>query len=128
MWSLNVDPIPPAIYARHAGTNALGLTGRQGKGLALVMLSFTWSESGDDDRVAAAAKALVTSVEQEVGKFGALDPYIYLNYAAQWQDPIASYGHVNVDRLTRVQKDYDPRRIFTRYVPGGFKLPQGQRP
>ncbi|KAF5125082.1 Bifunctional solanapyrone synthase [Metarhizium anisopliae] len=53
---------------------------------------------------------------------GKLDPFIYINYAAQWQNPIASYGPASVDKLLETQRKYDPRRVFTRTVPGGFKL------
>lgn len=61
-----------------------------------------------------------------VDELGALDPYVYLNYAAKWQDPIMSYGTESVDRLAMVQESYDPHRIFTDRVPGGFKLPRHQ--
>lgn len=46
----------------------------------------------------------------------------YLNYAAQDQDPLGSYGEENLARLRAVSGKFDPRGMFQRNVPGGFKL------
>ena len=54
---------------------------------------------------------------------GLLHDFVYLNYANQAQDPISTYGRENVASLKRAAKRYDPRGIFQRQVPGGFKLP-----
>lgn len=126
MWSLNFDPLPEALYARHAESNALGLAHRDGKPLTIILLTASWSEETDDETVALAVKALLKSIEEGLDELGALDPYVYLNYAAKWQDPIMSYGTESVDRLAMVQESYDPHRIFTDRVPGGFKLPRHQ--
>ncbi|RYP18841.1 hypothetical protein DL765_003721 [Monosporascus sp. GIB2] len=122
VWSIVLGQLPPDIYAQHAEDNALGLGGRQNKSLMVVLLSITWSNAEDNIRVETAMKALIRTIEQEAGKLGALDPYQYLNYAAAWQDPIASYGQASINRLVKVQREYDPRKIFTDYVPG-FKVP-----
>lgn len=122
VFSLNFDPLPPAIYARHSETNALGLTQRNGKPLTVVLLTASWSETTDDETVSLAVETVLKSIEEGVDEFGALDPYVYLNYAAKWQDPIASYGAASLHRLAMVQERFDPYRIFTDRVPGGFKL------
>ncbi|CAG8959241.1 hypothetical protein HYFRA_00012599 [Hymenoscyphus fraxineus] len=122
VWAIVLEPLPPAIYARHATTNALGLVGQKQQALMIVMLSITWVDVGDDERVYTEAKRLLQVIEQRVSSLGALDPFIYLNYAASWQRPIHSYGEANVERLLRIQEEYDPHRVFTNYVPGGFKI------
>ncbi|KAJ4291704.1 hypothetical protein N0V90_009599 [Kalmusia sp. IMI 367209] len=122
VWSIVLEPLPPAIYARHAETNALGLADRQGRGLMIVMLSMTWSDAEDDDKIETVAKTLVANIEGDVRQLNALDRYVYLNYAAAWQKPITSYGQASVDRLANVRREYDPRKVFTDNVPGGFKL------
>ena len=48
--------------------------------------------------------------------------YLYLNYAAPSQDPIAGYGNVNLAALRRVSRIYDPDQVFQNLVPGGYKL------
>ena len=48
--------------------------------------------------------------------------WVYLNYAAEWQDPIGSYGAANVGRLMSVSRRYDPTGVFQELVKGGFKI------
>jgi hypothetical protein len=45
-----------------------------------------------------------------------------MNYAAAWQDPILSYGAVQVGKLQEAAAKYDPFGFFQEKVPGGFKL------
>lgn len=87
-----------------------------------MLLSCTWTRETDDARIETAARTLIGTIEEEVGKIGALDPFLYVNYAAKWQSPIPTYGKANVDRLIQVAQKYDPDRVFTDQVPGGFKL------
>ncbi len=54
---------------------------------------------------------------------GMLHKFVYLDYANQDQDPILTYGRENVARLRAAARRYDPRGVFQRQVPGGFKLP-----
>lgn len=124
VWGLGMDLLPPALYARRAEANALGLTDREDRPLIIVQLTMTWSNAEDDDTVEMAAMDLIANIQQDVGKLGALDPFIYINYAAPWQKPMAGYGEASVDRLLKVQRQYDPQRVFTDLVPGGFKLPK----
>lgn len=119
-----MDPIPTALYRRHANANAFGLANRGEKSLIVVMATMTWSNAEDDKVVNSAVRDLISTIERDVGKLGKLDPFIYINYAAPWQNPIASYGKASVDRLLMTQRKYDARRVFTYMVPGGFKLPR----
>ena len=52
-----------------------------------------------------------------------LHKFVYLDYANQDQDPIRRYGGANVAGLREAARRYDPRGVFQRLVPGGFKLP-----
>ncbi|TVY16612.1 Bifunctional solanapyrone synthase [Lachnellula arida] len=122
VWGIAFESLPSAIYGRHAEINALGLTERNDTSLMIVLLSITWNEADDDDRIDKEAKELIGTLEQELGSLGVLDPFVYLNYAASWQKPISSYGEANVKRLHGIQEEYDPHRVFTDYVSGGFKL------
>lgn len=54
---------------------------------------------------------------------GAYDPFIYLNYAGPDQDPIATYGALNVERLRATRSRVDPGGLLTEQVPGGHKVP-----
>lgn len=117
-----MDPLPPRLYGRHAGANALGLSNREEKALIVVNLSIKWSDVADDDAVDKAARALITTIQRDVSELDAIDPFIYVNYAAPWQRAMESYGKDNTDRLKTVQRVYDPMRVFTNLVPGGFKI------
>ncbi len=60
--------------------------------------------------------------EAQQNKPSLYHPYKYLNYADGSQDVIGGYGNKSVNRLRKVSKRYDPRGVFQRQVPGGFKL------
>ncbi|KAK8079211.1 hypothetical protein PG994_003018 [Apiospora phragmitis] len=122
-WVLSFDPLPPAFYARHADANALGLTGRNGAALLVALLDVRWSNAADDELVHSTAKTLLDNVEKKARSLGAYDPFIYLNYAGPEQRPIATYGEENLQRLKAVRDRVDPIGMFTKQVPGGYKLP-----
>lgn len=61
-WVLSSDPLHPSFYARHAASNALGLTGRDGATLLVLLLDVRWSEAADDEKVNSTAKSLFDNV------------------------------------------------------------------
>ncbi|CAJ2512828.1 Uu.00g009470.m01.CDS01 [Anthostomella pinea] len=124
VWGLGLDPLPPLLYERHADANAPGLADRKGKALIIINLTAKWLDVADDDAVDAAARALIEAIKRDVGGLDALDPFLYVNYAAPWQRPVESYRRASVERMRRVQDMYDPGRVFTNTVPGGFKVHQ----
>lgn len=124
-WSLSLEPLPPAIYERHAHDNAMGLTGRGGKALVVTLLTALWSDAADDAAIEAAGEALFEDIMGAAQGLGEYDPYLYLNYAntAGWQgSPIASYGWGSAARLRQTSAKVDPSGVFQKKVPGGFKL------
>lgn len=124
MWAVNLEPLPPHIYTRGgADTNALGLTGRKGS-LVVCLVSPSWSDAAHDEQVYSAARSLMTDIEGRAKKLGVYDPYIYLDYAAPWQDVIKGYGEESVKKLQKLRKKMDPNLVFTRNVKGGFKIPE----
>ncbi|KAK6443510.1 hypothetical protein LTR95_000337 [Oleoguttula sp. CCFEE 5521] len=122
-WSLSYQPEPTIITSKAAtdGGNSLGLDVSDGN-LVNVLLTATWNNTADDARVNAAAKALFSQAGASAKKLGVTNPYLYLNYAAPWQDPIAGYGAANVAALKAASAKYDPSGVFQKQVPGGFKL------
>lgn len=121
-WSMSFEPLPPQIYQRNAAGNTLGLANRSGTRV-VCLFSHAWSDEADNERATAAAAALVGAVEKSARDLGAYDPFVYLNYAGDWQDPISSYGDESVQQLRRLRDRVDPNGVFTRLVPGGFKIP-----
>ncbi|OOO09330.1 FAD linked oxidase domain-containing protein [Aspergillus oryzae] len=123
VWAISLEPLPPAIYARNASRNTLGLADASGS-LVVTLLSATWDDESDDEEVEKAARELFDNIDNDARKLGVYEPFVYLNYAAPWQDPISSYKSKNVQLLKRVSQDVDPKRVFQTNVPGGFKLPK----
>ncbi|KAI1177088.1 putative oxidoreductase [Nemania sp. FL0916] len=120
-WSFTLEPVPPALYSRHANSNSLGL-GNRNQTLIVVLLEASWINAADDKKVTTAARKLFSTVKEAAQGLNSWDPYVYLNYAGSWQDPIATYGPQNLAQLRGVANDVDPHRVFTKQVPGGFKL------
>ncbi|KAK3303780.1 putative oxidoreductase [Chaetomium strumarium] len=141
IWSVSLEPLPPAMYLRAArsappggwGKNCMGLDAANNnhnsinkttdKALVIALLTATWADAADDEKVEKAARELMDGIERDAKAQGAWHPFVYLNYAAPWQDPIASYGEEAVRRLKEVRKRVDPKGVFTKLVPGGFKIP-----
>jgi FAD/FMN-containing dehydrogenase len=89
----------------------------------IVFLNPEWADRSDDEVVHQVARKLIEDIEADAKSLGEYDNFIYLNYAAPWQDPLGGYGKENLARLRKVRDDVDPGRVFTRQVPGGFKIP-----
>ncbi|KAM3534913.1 hypothetical protein MY4038_001814 [Beauveria bassiana] len=102
------------------GGNPLGLEG-QGP-LTLANIDISWTEIGDDNRIMAAAQAIVDRAVAAAQARGLEHPYLYQNYASQKQDVLASYGEANLARLRSISKKYDPDQVLQRLQPGYFKL------
>ncbi|EMR72453.1 putative fad- protein [Eutypa lata UCREL1] len=122
VWSIVLEPLPPIIYKKAPErSSSLDLSDRT-KPLVIVLLSATWEEQTDDDLIDKQAQTLIANIDREAHRLNAHDPFIYLNYAAPWQDPIATYGDKSIKRLCEVRDKVDPSGVFTHNVPGGFKV------
>ena len=123
VYSLSFQPLPTAITtkATAANPNSLGLDASDGN-LVLTLITITWSLATDDTAVNAAANNFLKAAKAASASAGKSNEYVYLNYAAPGQDPIAGYGVANQADLRRVSRKYDPDQIFQKAVPGAFKL------
>ncbi|KAF9694074.1 hypothetical protein EKO04_007965 [Ascochyta lentis] len=121
-----------SIQAKTAGQ----LKGMQKNGNALCLnlsngpyfimnMSSRWVNASDDARILAFFSTVVTKVKAEAQDKGLDNDYIYMNYASQFQDPIASYRAANVKELQANSAKYDPASIFLNPMPGQFKLGKG---
>ncbi|KAK7984770.1 oxidoreductase [Apiospora saccharicola] len=103
-WSLALQPQPVVMFkaSAKAGGNSLGLD--------------------ESDGNLFNTRRMFEQFEVEAARLGVRNPYVYLNYAASWQDPIGGYGDGNKGFLQEVSRNYDPQGLFQKSVPGGFKL------
>jgi hypothetical protein len=51
-----------------------------------------------------------------------ISPWIYLNDADKGQDVFGGYPAGNVKALRQIREKYDPERVFTDLMPGGWKV------
>lgn len=114
----------PTIIAQHGaerGGNVLGLDRETDN---VVMLLFTLAVNGPEQEAVA---------KEQMRKFGeatmeyarSLDAAVeweYINYAYDWQDPLATYGQENIDRIRAAAAKHDPSGIFQNRAPGGYKI------
>jgi hypothetical protein len=122
-YSWTHQAVPPSITAKteQLGGNSLGLDPKDGP-LVLCLVTASWSDPADDDRINAIGKNLIDAVDAASKAAGVFHPFKYINYAAEWQDPFGGYGAKNVAKLQSASRKYDPFRVFQKAVPGGFKL------
>ncbi|KAL6238475.1 hypothetical protein BDW75DRAFT_201416 [Aspergillus navahoensis] len=104
------------------GTNLFGLTpGRTDD--VMVDMTAAYSNQADDRRVQSAITEIVDEQRSLLKRTGHLMDFIYLNYADVSQKVLQSWGADNVAKLRAASKKYDPKAVFQKQVPGGFKIP-----
>lgn len=86
------------------------------------MVYIGWTGKDQDDLFEAQGAWLIDKVKEYTVTVGADNEYIYLDYADEIQDPLGSYGADNVYKMRAVAQKYDPKGVFQRQVPGGFKI------
>lgn len=124
-WSMSLQPINNAIVSKSAsaGGNSFGLTPDLPNGaLILASLSATWNNSDDSNQVENVANKLLHDMIATSKAQGTFNRYLDLNHANKNQNPIVGYGSQVHAQLIVVSRRYDPRGVFQKLVPGGFKL------
>jgi hypothetical protein len=103
------------------GGNALGLS--HVNQTWYVINSGNWFQK-DDEALRKATRDILEPINRHAKAEGVHLPYLFMNDAGWDQDVISAYGRENVARLRKVQIQYDPKEVFQKLVPGGFKLPK----
>ncbi|KAF7179374.1 hypothetical protein CNMCM7691_008307 [Aspergillus felis] len=113
--------IPMLKNMTRNGGNALGLDASEGP-FHLLLMSTWWDNADDDETIVAWAKDFWDTVNAKAKNDGVLHDYVYMNYASQYQDVIASYGATNKAKLQSIAAKYDPKGVYQTLQPGYFKL------
>ncbi|KAI1778217.1 FAD-binding domain-containing protein [Hypoxylon cercidicola] len=121
--SLTFQPYPVSLLQQSVakGGNSLGLDPSDGPAVSVLLLTY-WKDKSDDEQILTTMKGALEGMRAKAIENGTALEFIYLNYAASFQDPIASYGAKNKQKLQDVSRSYDPDGLFQKGVPGGFKL------
>ena len=81
-----------------------------------------WTDAADDDKVRGLSIE-TTKKWEELGKArGSYLPYLFMNDASRDQNPLASYGETNLQRLKEIAAKYDPEQLFQTVQNNGFLL------
>ncbi|EWC47300.1 hypothetical protein DRE_03419 [Drechslerella stenobrocha 248] len=121
--TLAFHPITPkAVQAgKNRGGNSLGLDNIT-KPILVVNLTTQWASPADDKRIRAALEDIHANYILHAKNRKLYHEYIYLNYARQSDNPLASYGTAAAKALQCASQKYDPNGVFQKQVPGGFKV------
>lgn len=119
--SIQAFSVPTLRAMQKNGGNALGLRPEDGP-LFHILLYSPWSNSSDDAAMMKAAKDFVETARAMAKKRGLDNDYIYMPYASGYQEVVSGYGAENQLRLKSIADKYDPKGVFQRLQPGGFKL------
>jgi hypothetical protein len=103
------------------GGNALGISVADGP-LILLDLAFMWENESDDHAVLTACQNIVNKSVTKAKASGLDNPFLYMNYASQFQSVVPSYGAANHAKLVGIANKYDPDGVFQTLQPGYFKL------
>lgn len=106
------------------GGNALGFNYSNGP-YFIMNIAVQWEDVSDDGRILSFSSTIAEKVKVEAQSKGLDNDYIYINYASQSEDPIASYGSANVKKLKDISMKYDPTSVFINLMLGHFKLGKG---
>jgi hypothetical protein len=87
-----------------------------------MLIAGLWDDTASNELVNGIAQKLTRDIDSKARAMGMLHKFQYINYADPSQHPIQSYGDENVEQLRRTSRKYDPKGVFQRQVPGGFKL------
>lgn len=90
--------------------------------LVCAVIAFTTNDGEHNGAILQAQERYISQIAEEAKRHNVDHPFLYMNYAAKFQDVIASYGADNVEFLRGVAAAYDPDQVFQRLLPGPFKL------
>ncbi|RCI14962.1 hypothetical protein L249_7008 [Ophiocordyceps polyrhachis-furcata BCC 54312] len=110
-------------YSMKHGGNSLGLANVKDDQL-VIWLTARWNNTSFDGMMDKAQKRFVQATEAVARKHGTLSPFLYINFAGYFQNPLCGYGPESVAHLRKVARKYDARRVFQHLMKGGFKISQ----
>lgn len=81
-----------------------------------------WTDAADDDTVRKLSIETTDKWEQLGRARGSYLPFLFMNDASRDQNPLASYGANNLQRLKAIATKYDPTQLFQKIQNNGFLL------
>jgi hypothetical protein len=122
--SLSYQPLPTITTERSGAVDILGPIQTQGNMFNVHFALGIGDEEADrDPLIQHAIRKLFGAAEARARELKLQRDYIPLTYADSWQDPLGRRSELTIAELRNTALKYDPRGMFQKQVPGGFKLP-----
>ncbi|KAJ8063560.1 hypothetical protein OCU04_007432 [Sclerotinia nivalis] len=117
------QPLSKIIGQRsaEAGGNIMGVERQSENGLLFTIVIMVKTEE-QETFVYPKAKAWLRGVQEFAATIDGKLDWIFMNYADPSQNPLASYGIENVQKMKDVAAKYDAEEVFQKLCPGGFKI------
>ncbi|KAF3051063.1 hypothetical protein E8E11_010547 [Didymella keratinophila] len=103
------------------GGNAMGFDMKKGP-IHIIQLACSWNKATNDAKVYRVMSDIMKQIKKESIALLVANDCVYMNYASQFQDVIASYGEKSTAKLKAVANKYDPKAVFQKLQPRYFKL------
>ncbi|KAF2876999.1 hypothetical protein BDV95DRAFT_589646 [Massariosphaeria phaeospora] len=118
-----LQPIPAGMAraGKAKGGNPMGIPEKTHQWWTTLV---DWTNPKDDETVRSVPIAITETWKQQSKQRGLEIPYIFMNDASRDQNPIASYGKENVQKLKAIAAKYDPTQVFQNLQHNGFLLKQ----
>lgn len=84
--------------------------------------SLGFQRAEDEDIATRFYEAVDKEIASRLAPLNVSTPYLYLNDAGKEQPVFEGYDPANLRRLGEIRHKYDPDRIYTDQMPGGFKV------
>jgi FAD/FMN-containing dehydrogenase len=105
----------------NAGGNPQGININKGP-YFWVVLNWSWSNAADDAAVHNFAVSIEQQIDNQLSAWGLQGGYKYMNDAGLGQQIFQSYPAANLAKLKSIRSKYDPNKVFTANLPGGWKV------
>lgn len=87
-----------------------------------VVQNLSWETPEDDEAVRTFAESIATEIEDALKADEVGGGYLYMNDAGKGQPVFENYPAANLARLKSIRTKYDPLRIYTNLLTGGWKV------
>jgi len=119
---LTFQALPSAPPSDNPNTMGFAPGSAPEKDLLFLQIIFFFQDASATDGLYNELKNFIRLFEKEAEKEGVKHDYLYLNFAAWFQDPLAAYGKEQLKQLKHVAKKYDPEGFYQKQLDKGFKL------
>jgi len=84
--------------------------------------NYSWTDPADDAKIYAFAASVTESIESQLTAAGQAAQFKYMNDAGLGQEIFQNYGATNLAKLQSIRTKYDPLKVYTTLMPGGWKV------